>query len=335
MTLNAGTTCNTDPTTPIHGKLLVALGAMSAFGPVTTDIYLPSLPQAAAALNTTPTGIQSSLTICLLGVAAGQLTAGPLSDNRGRRGLLLIAMTVFMLSSALCSIAGNIATLDLFRLLQGSAGGAGIAICFAIVRDLCAGSAAARAYSILLATSLIALILAPTIGGSFSSRTPSAARNPLRDCIFQCASAGHSRAAARRAGRFGDGFQTLWVTGAWLGRCWCSALWVVLAASEPTHNILVDAEIVAILRTLTFLDINGQKAVFAIQAHTKAFTPQSPTPTWTNWSARTLPTANTNPTDAADNDVALPVEALTPRSTHPVGKPNGPTRSRCCTHTYL
>lgn len=165
MTYNVSSTCNTHPATAIRGKLLVALGAMSAFGPVTTDIYLPSLPQAAAALNTTPTGIQSSLTVCLLGVAAGQLIAGPLSDSRGRRGPLLAAMAIFTLSSALCSTAANIATLDLFRLLQGGAGGAGIAICFAIVRDLCAGSAAARAYSILLAVSLVALIVAPTIGG--------------------------------------------------------------------------------------------------------------------------------------------------------------------------
>jgi MFS transporter, DHA1 family, multidrug resistance protein len=165
MTIEVGSGHKAAPAAAMPGRLLIVLGALSAFGPVTTDVYLPSLPAAAAALNTTPAGIQSSLTVCLLGLAAGQLIAGPLSDSRGRRGLLLIAMVMFVVTSALCAIAANIVTLDLFRLFQGGAGGAGIAICFAIVRDLCAGSAAARAYSILLAVSLLALIVAPTIGG--------------------------------------------------------------------------------------------------------------------------------------------------------------------------
>lgn len=152
------------PRAPLRARLLVMLGALSAFGPVTTDVYLPSLPQAAAALHTTPAGIQSSLTACLFGLAAGQLIAGPLSDSWGRRRPLLAAMAVFVLASALCASAPNIVTLDLFRLLQGCAGAAGIAICFAIVRDLYSGRAAARAYSILMAVNAIAPVISPTVG---------------------------------------------------------------------------------------------------------------------------------------------------------------------------
>jgi DHA1 family bicyclomycin/chloramphenicol resistance-like MFS transporter len=74
-------------------------------------------------------------------------------------------MAVFVFASALCASAGNIVTLDFFRLLQGGAGGAGMAICLAIVRDLYAGRAAARAYAILMAVSGIAPIVAPAIGG--------------------------------------------------------------------------------------------------------------------------------------------------------------------------
>jgi MFS transporter, DHA1 family, multidrug resistance protein len=165
MTSGIDSVGSASPPAAVRGRLLVVLGALSAFGPVTTDVYLPSLPQAAAALHTTPTGIQSSLTACLLGLAAGQLVAGPLSDSRGRRNPLLAAMAVFVVTSVLCAIAPNIVALDLFRLLQGCAGAAGIAICFAIVRDLYSGRAAARAYSILMAVSGIAPIISPTIGG--------------------------------------------------------------------------------------------------------------------------------------------------------------------------
>jgi MFS transporter, DHA1 family, multidrug resistance protein len=149
----------------VRARMLVVLGALSAFGPVTTDVYLPGLPQAAAGLHTSVAGVQSSLTTCLLGLAVGQLVAGPLSDSRGRRRPLLVAMAVFVVASVLCASAPNIVVLDVFRLLQGGAGSAGIAICFAIVRDLYSGRAAARAYSILMAVSGIAPIVAPSIGG--------------------------------------------------------------------------------------------------------------------------------------------------------------------------
>jgi MFS transporter, DHA1 family, multidrug resistance protein len=165
MTSDIGLVGDAGSSRVVGGRLLVVLGALSAFGPVTTDVYLPSLPQAAAALHTTAAGIQSSLTACLFGLAAGQLVAGPFSDSRGRRNPLLAAMAVFVVASVLCASAPNIVALDLFRLLQGCAGAAGIAICFAIVRDLYSGRAAARAYSLLMAVIGIAPIIAPSIGG--------------------------------------------------------------------------------------------------------------------------------------------------------------------------
>ena len=165
MTLEIESAGNASPSAAGRGRLLVVLGALSAFGPVTTDVYLPSLPQAAAALHTTPSGIQSSLTACMFGLAAGQLVIGPLSDSRGRRRPLVIAMGVFVVASVLCACAPNIVVLDLFRLLQGGAGGAAGAICFAIVRDLYEGVAAARAFSILMAVFGVAPIVSPAVGG--------------------------------------------------------------------------------------------------------------------------------------------------------------------------
>jgi MFS transporter, DHA1 family, multidrug resistance protein len=165
MTLDTGTPDNANSSATVRGRLLVVLGTLSTFGTATTHVYLPSLPQTAAALHTSPAGIQSSLTVCLLGLAAGQLVGGPLSDRWGRRKPLIAAMAVFVVALTFCASVGSIPALDFFRLLQGGAGGAGTAICLAIVRDLYTGRAAARAYSILLAVSLTALIVAPAIGG--------------------------------------------------------------------------------------------------------------------------------------------------------------------------
>jgi len=89
-------------------RLIAVLGALSAFGPVTTDLYLPALPQAAHTLGVTTSGIQSSLTACLLGLAIGQLLIGPMSDAWGRRRPMLAGMAVFTVASLLCAVAGNV-----------------------------------------------------------------------------------------------------------------------------------------------------------------------------------------------------------------------------------
>jgi DHA1 family bicyclomycin/chloramphenicol resistance-like MFS transporter len=165
MTFDVDPVSDSHPSVAVRGRLIAVLGALSAFGPVTTDLYLPSLPQAATALHTSSAGIQSSLTTCLIGLGVGQLITGPLSDSRGRRNPLLVAMGIFVVASVLCATADNIITLDVFRFLQGGAGAAGISICLAIVRDLYQGRAAARAISTLMAVVGVAPIVSPAIGG--------------------------------------------------------------------------------------------------------------------------------------------------------------------------
>ena len=145
-------------------RLIVVLGALSAFGPITTDLYLPSLPQAATALHASQAGIQLSLTTCLIVLALGQLLAGPLSDRWGRRRPMIAGMVVFTVASALCAVAPTVALLDAARLLQGLAGAAGIVISFAIVRDSWSGTRGARAFSILLGVSGAAPVVAPVAG---------------------------------------------------------------------------------------------------------------------------------------------------------------------------
>ncbi|MDO8188890.1 multidrug effflux MFS transporter [Conexibacter sp. JD483] len=145
--------------------LIVALGALTAFGPLSLDMYLPGLPQLARDLGSSTSLAQLTLTACMVGLAGGQLLAGPLSDARGRRGPLLVGLALYALASALCALAPSIWVLILLRLVQGAAGAAGIVIARAVVRDLHEGEAAARFYALLMLVNGVAPIAAPIVGG--------------------------------------------------------------------------------------------------------------------------------------------------------------------------
>ncbi len=80
--------------------LIVALGALTAFGPLSLDMYLPGLPDLARDLGSSTSLAQLTLTACMVGLAGGQLLAGPLSDARGRRGPLIAGLALYALASA-------------------------------------------------------------------------------------------------------------------------------------------------------------------------------------------------------------------------------------------
>ena len=145
-------------------RMFVLLGGLTAFGPLSIDMYLPALPAIGRDLAASESVIQLTLTACLVGLALGQILAGPLSDRLGRRRLLLIGVAGYVLASLLCATAPVASVLVGFRLLQGLAGAAGIVIARAIVRDLYVGSAAARYFSRLVLIMGLAPILAPVIG---------------------------------------------------------------------------------------------------------------------------------------------------------------------------
>ncbi|WP_231706718.1 MULTISPECIES: multidrug effflux MFS transporter [Tsukamurella] len=145
-------------------RLALILGSLSAFGPITTDLYLPALPAAAGDLGASQPAIQATLTACLIGLAVGQIFVGPLSDSIGRRRPMIAGMALFIVSSLLCAAAPSVYLLDAARLLQGAAGAAGIVLSLAIVRDLFDGVAAARMISALMAVGGVAPIVAPLAG---------------------------------------------------------------------------------------------------------------------------------------------------------------------------
>ncbi|WP_028590426.1 multidrug effflux MFS transporter [Paenibacillus massiliensis] len=141
------------------------LGALSAFAPLSIDMYLPSLPILAQDLQTTASLAQLSLTACLLGLAIGQLIAGPLSDVRGRRGPLIVSLVLYAVASLLCVFAPNIGILLVLRFVQGLTGSAGIVISRAVARDLYSGPALTRFFSLLMLVNGLAPIAAPVLGG--------------------------------------------------------------------------------------------------------------------------------------------------------------------------
>jgi MFS transporter, DHA1 family, multidrug resistance protein len=147
---------------PAHTVLI--LGALSAFGPVSMDTYLPGLPALSDDLGASASQAQLTLTACLFGLAAGQLVAGPASDALGRRRPLLIGLAAFTAASLLCAAAPEIWSLVAARFLQGAAGAAGIVLARAIARDLHSGPALARFLAMLMLVNALAPILAPIAG---------------------------------------------------------------------------------------------------------------------------------------------------------------------------
>ncbi|PIC86863.1 MFS transporter [Sporosarcina sp. P20a] len=145
--------------------LVVLLGSLSAFGPLSMDMYLPGLPIVAEDLNASTSLVQLSLTACLIGLGAGQLIFGPLSDIYGRRKPLVITLSVYAIASVLCAFSPNIWIFVALRFVQGMTGAAGIVIARACARDLYVGNELTKFMAMLSIVSGSAPILSPIVGG--------------------------------------------------------------------------------------------------------------------------------------------------------------------------
>ncbi len=163
MATAAGSPATTKVAHPV--RLVVLLGSLSAFAPLSIDMYLPAFPSLARDLHAGPSAVQLTLTACLIGLAGGQLVVGPLSDVLGRRRPLLVGLVCYTVLSAACLVAPSVWALAGLRLLQGFGGSAGLVIATAAVRDRYAGVAMARYLSTLLLVNGLAPIVAPVIGG--------------------------------------------------------------------------------------------------------------------------------------------------------------------------
>ncbi|MCP6680866.1 multidrug effflux MFS transporter [Bacillus nakamurai] len=145
--------------------MVLILGTLASFGPLSLDMYLPALPEVAEDLHTTASLAQLSLTFCLLGLAVGQIIVGPLSDMKGRRKPLIISLMLYTLSSLLCAFSPSVSFLIVMRFIQGFTGAAGIVIARASARDMYSGKELTAFFSLLMLVNGAAPILAPITGG--------------------------------------------------------------------------------------------------------------------------------------------------------------------------
>ncbi|MCZ8511905.1 multidrug effflux MFS transporter [Paenibacillus filicis] len=152
--------------------MAAVLGSLAAFGPLSIDMYLPALPTLAQDLHANPSLTQLSLTACLVGLATGQLVAGPLSDVRGRRAPLMLGLILYAVASFLCSMSRSIEALIVLRFIQGAAGSAGIVISRAVVRDMYSGTELTKFFALLMLVNGVAPIMAPIAGAQLLKVTP-------------------------------------------------------------------------------------------------------------------------------------------------------------------
>ena len=153
----------TDPRSRLW--LTIFLGVMTAIAPLSTDMYLPALPEVQADFGVSTSLVQLTLTMMTLGMALGQILAGPLSDLAGRRRPLFVGMLVFIGATLGCVLAEDIYLFLFFRFCAGFAGASGIVIARAIARDVCEGAELTRFFAVLMMVNGFAPIIAPVIGG--------------------------------------------------------------------------------------------------------------------------------------------------------------------------
>jgi DHA1 family bicyclomycin/chloramphenicol resistance-like MFS transporter len=145
--------------------LTALLAALTAIGPLSTDMYLPSMPDIARQLGASTAQVQLTISSYLIGFAVGQIVYGPLSDRHGRKPVLVAAIALYCAASLVCALAASIEMLIVARAVQALGGSGGIVLARAIVRDLYSGARAGRELSVMGAVMALAPVLAPIAGG--------------------------------------------------------------------------------------------------------------------------------------------------------------------------
>lgn len=158
---------------PLKNKLslpwLILLGALTAIGPLSIDMYLPAFPAVEQDMQAVPGSVEYTLSSFFIGMALGQLFYGPLSDRFGRRRPLMAGLVLYTLASLGCAYAPNVGLLVGLRFLEALGGCAGMVITRAVVRDRCGARDSARAFSLLILVMGLAPILAPLLGAAVAA----------------------------------------------------------------------------------------------------------------------------------------------------------------------
>lgn len=145
--------------------LIIILGVMTAFGPLTIDTYTPSLPKVQHDFGTTTSEIQLTLSFAMIGLALGQFLFGPISDVFGRKRIAKILMMIYLVATFLSIFIGHLTLFLILRLIQGLTSGGAIVIAKASVGDKYHGNELAKFLASLMVVNGIISILAPLLGG--------------------------------------------------------------------------------------------------------------------------------------------------------------------------
>lgn len=153
------------PSSATGAAVLIILGILTAFGPISMDMYLPSFPELVHYFKTTPSKAQLTLSAFTIAFGIGQLIYGPISDRMGRRYVLLAGIAIYAVASVLCVLTNSIDELIIARFFQALGGAAGIVLSRAIIRDLFDKLEGARALSLMLLVPSLAALISPFVGG--------------------------------------------------------------------------------------------------------------------------------------------------------------------------
>jgi DHA1 family bicyclomycin/chloramphenicol resistance-like MFS transporter len=144
--------------------LTALLALLTAIGPLSVDLYLPSLPAIGLALAASPGAVQLTISAYLVGFGAGQIVYGPLADRHGRKPVMLAALLIFCIATLVCAAAPSIEALIGARAVQAFGSSGAIVLARAVVRDLYDGPRAGRELSLMAMIMGLAPIVAPLIG---------------------------------------------------------------------------------------------------------------------------------------------------------------------------
>ena len=144
--------------------VIVLLATLTAFGPMSLDLYLPAFPEIARDFDVDTHAVQLTFSAALLGLGIGQVLWGPVGDRFGRRGPLVAGISLYVVASLLVTIAPSLPVMVALRFLQAVGGSVGIVLSRAITRDLWRGPDLARALSTIMLVFMVAPILAPILG---------------------------------------------------------------------------------------------------------------------------------------------------------------------------
>ncbi len=147
---------------------LALIATVTAIGFSALHVVVPVLPVIAAAFAAPPEAAQWVLTLYFIGIAAGQLFYGPVSDRFGRRPVLLAGLAAFLAGTALCGFAWSLPVLAGARIVQALGGCAGLVLGRAIIRDVCEREAATRAIALVMMAMTLAPAVCPAVGAYLS-----------------------------------------------------------------------------------------------------------------------------------------------------------------------